>query len=666
MEITSKISLKRNARTILVPHNAKLPAFVSILISLFFIYAFSPIFSSSAFAETQGDLSNDGQVNLTDAILALKATLNIPFSPSINDSSDVNADGWIGVAESIYALQRIAGLRAAPAAYSISGTAAAGAPIIGTVTIKDSSSPSKTSVMDIKADGSFSFNVKNMTPPFLLHTEGSVGGRSVEYFSAATQADINGNINITPFTDLIVANIAGQIAQEFYESYNPATDGGKITPNTLNDAEANLQQKLEPVIDSLGLDAGIDLLRTAFDTDHTGLDMIVDIIQVSKTVDDAIYQLKNILTGDAVVENIATDTDVDILPAPSVDMDDAQQAILGIQDTLNRFENAFAGGLPDEDDPQLRALFSEKFLDYGENIDQWLGGITTAQRLIGMTFSGLKLDELNLAEAQSVISFTVNYTTGFQFNICFWHMFLENNVWKIAGDQSIVDGEFDVEAHLMQNTGAIETGIDSWLEDEHGLMAEKGVETIIIIGLGLPQQIQTPAGPTSGLILTGHNWDGELSFWPDNCNGEVLDEAEGLSPLNIVDNSIYELHLIDTNGQEVDMSRRIIPKRPLTHAEAVSQANSVFARITSPTPQALGAFNGGNLSVSFSVPTGMRVNSVEVDYRVGSEWFNEELILRGSQTSASFNLPQGAVVEHIFIDVVDRYFRQFTTTLWAE
>ena len=59
---------------------------------------------------TIGDLNSDYEVTLTDAILALKVIIGL--NPTgINSAADVNADSKIGLAEVIYILQYVAGLR---------------------------------------------------------------------------------------------------------------------------------------------------------------------------------------------------------------------------------------------------------------------------------------------------------------------------------------------------------------------------------------------------------------------------------------------------------------------------------------------------------------------------------------------------------------------------
>ena len=58
-----------------------------------------------------GDVNNDGNVDLLDAISALKACVGIEPGGEVNANADVNGDGKIGLQEAIYILQKAAGLR---------------------------------------------------------------------------------------------------------------------------------------------------------------------------------------------------------------------------------------------------------------------------------------------------------------------------------------------------------------------------------------------------------------------------------------------------------------------------------------------------------------------------------------------------------------------------
>jgi len=59
----------------------------------------------------KGDINYDGQVNLTDAVLALQVITAILPQQIVYKEADVNGDGKIGLAEVIYTLQNVAGMR---------------------------------------------------------------------------------------------------------------------------------------------------------------------------------------------------------------------------------------------------------------------------------------------------------------------------------------------------------------------------------------------------------------------------------------------------------------------------------------------------------------------------------------------------------------------------
>ena len=61
--------------------------------------------------DSQGDLNADCIVDLKDAVIALQIQSVITPSGAINLSADINGDGRIGMAEAIYILQKMSGIR---------------------------------------------------------------------------------------------------------------------------------------------------------------------------------------------------------------------------------------------------------------------------------------------------------------------------------------------------------------------------------------------------------------------------------------------------------------------------------------------------------------------------------------------------------------------------
>ena len=58
-----------------------------------------------------GDINNDGILNLADAVLALSVAVGMDSPETVYKDADVNRDGAIGLAEAVYALQYAADLR---------------------------------------------------------------------------------------------------------------------------------------------------------------------------------------------------------------------------------------------------------------------------------------------------------------------------------------------------------------------------------------------------------------------------------------------------------------------------------------------------------------------------------------------------------------------------
>jgi hypothetical protein len=156
----------------------------------------------------------------------------------------------------------------------LSGTAAAGAAIVGTVVVKGSLGVVKSAV--IEADGSYEVDVTGLTAPYRLRAQGTVGGKTYQLHSYTEQASVGGTVNITPFTDLIIANTAQQLAENFFDS-NVDTS---LNAEELDAQEDALQAKLQNVFDALGLDVAIDLLSSSFSADHSGVDAALDLISI--------------------------------------------------------------------------------------------------------------------------------------------------------------------------------------------------------------------------------------------------------------------------------------------------------------------------------------------------------------------------------------------------
>lgn len=157
---------------------------------------------------------------------------------------------------------------------TVSGVAAAGAPLVGTVKLKDSSSPAKELPGTINIDGSFSFNVDGLKPPFILKAQGTASGTNYTLYSFSSGP---GTANINPLANLAVANAAGGAdLAALYTTPSAATM--QLIAANLAKSVADIQTKLQPMLTLYNATA--NPISDSYVANHLGLDGVLDVIKV--------------------------------------------------------------------------------------------------------------------------------------------------------------------------------------------------------------------------------------------------------------------------------------------------------------------------------------------------------------------------------------------------
>ena len=329
---------------------------------------------------------------------------------------------------------------------TLSGVAAAGAPLIGQVTVKGALGNTKSAY--IEADGSYEVDVTGLTAPYRLRAEGSVGGKTYKLHSYAESADIGGTVNITPFTDLIIANAAQQLAENFFDS----TSTVELDSTEVEAQEEALQAKLQDVFDALGVGSAIDLLNTSFSADHSGLDAALDIVRIEQTSAN-IVTITNLIENTTISDDILDTSDnSDVL-----DVSDASaltgavsdtQAIVAVFDALSA---AFANGLPTQS--AIQDYFADDFYDSDEPKGVLLTDIITDPNMVGWAINNVVVSDLDsvAGTAKVTINDSIN---GVVFPDPFiWFMAKDSTLgWQIRGDQRIVETDFSF--HCNDNDGS--------------------------------------------------------------------------------------------------------------------------------------------------------------------------------------------------------------------
>jgi len=172
----------------------------------------------------------------------------------------------------------------------VSGVAATGAPLVGEVTLRDSSAERREKVVVIAGDGGFSVDVSDMRAPYVLRAVGAAEGKRHALYSLA---DAPGIANINPLTSAALANAAGvDDPAEVFEDRDPARlERARLR---MPAAIAALGMKLRPLMEVFEV-AGRDPHRQRFRADHDGLDGMFDSVHV--VISGGMLTITNVTSG---------------------------------------------------------------------------------------------------------------------------------------------------------------------------------------------------------------------------------------------------------------------------------------------------------------------------------------------------------------------------------
>ncbi len=317
----------------------------------------------------------------------------------------------------------------------LSGVVAGGAPVIGQVTVKDSAGTTRTAL--IEADGNYQVDGEGLLAPFILRARGTVGGRTIQYHSYAVESDTTaGNtVNITPFTDLIVANAAQQLASEFFD------DGtfDSVSEQDIADQETALQAKLQDVLTAAGVGAAVDLLHSAFRADHSGLDLVLDVVRVEVDAATRVATLTNFLDNTSITDDLTDSADVSAPLAVTSDLSTTQTHLQAILARFRALETLFATGLPTTS--QLDHFFAADFLNQDQGKSQFLTELSTEVGIVGLTFAHISIEAIDQTPGAETATVTfrvaVNGTTDPEPET--WQLAKNGTTWEVRGDRSIVE-----------------------------------------------------------------------------------------------------------------------------------------------------------------------------------------------------------------------------------
>lgn len=490
-----------------------------------------------------------------------------------------------------------------PAAVALSGTAAAGLPLVGSVTIKDALGATKT--VPIDANGGYTVDVTGMTAPVMLRATGFVGATSYVIHSASATVAANGTVNITPLTDLIVANAAGQIAATYFAGSSFAN----LTQAQLDAETASLKAKLLPVLQAMKVDAAIDLLRTPFTPLSSALDQALDVLRVSVDATTQVATITNLVNQITITDNLSTQAaaETGATPMPGTGMGTAADDVAPIRKALTDVFALFATGLPQP--AQVLPLLSANFLHNDTSRTNFANGVAQASELVGASIAALEIRGIDYnnnggANPLARISFVIKNRQGIELSRNDnWKIIKgTDGVWRAHGNQRVFD--LRGHTHIVKDSvgGCLASGIEFNIRDDDSSNSA-AIDHLMISGPGLPaggvRYQRSAAGDQFAPVGTGN------PFWlplTDTCNGNF--GASGLSDSTIAaipDFAAYTIAAFAADNSAISLGAsgtytELIPKRPMTRAEVL--VATTFPTITAPTAAAFASYSGGSLAIS--------------------------------------------------------------------
>jgi hypothetical protein len=518
---------------------------------------------------------------------------------------------------------------------TISGMVAAGAPLNGLVTARDASG--KTVTAQTNADGTYALDVSALAAPYLIYASGVAGGRAYTIASAGTAEDLKRAVNVTPLTDLIVANVAGRSGEAFL--LNP--DFTRLTREALDARAGELRQRLQALLAAANVPASFDFLRTPFPSDRTGFDAVLDAVEVDVDAANNVATIRNRLdTSQSIVDNLASTTDNSPLGMGAANLNAAVGVSTALRDRINSLASLVRSGTATE--AQLNAYFHPEFLGTGfPSADYVAFFLDPAQR-------GAALEFLSRLASFSLYAFSptaVDVAFGDDLTGRVWRFVKDGETWLIAGDHVPYLLSVHVETH--QGAGGTRVSqINTGVAGGASVIGEN--DYFVVEGPGLPagyvlvqKESNNPAGAaTPGHFFAAHGLtEAEIGQMVDggfytftrvrDVNGDTLLGPAASGAGVAVESGSGDDVVID--GFWVKLL-----KRPAGGADTTV----AFPTITAPTAAALGQTQSGPLDVAWSLPAGSRASSLALDRRYDNGLRREAAIdLADTATSGTLSVP---------------------------
>ena len=550
----------------------------------------------------------------------------------------------------------------AAAASMLSGTVAGGAAVIGSVVVTDSKGVTRSAAID-PLTGHYAVDVSGMTGPFLLKAVGTLGRFSVFYYSAATSADVGGTVNITPFTNLVVSNVVGQMAQTLFDDpAQVANIGSLITGAKLEQAEREMRAQLQPVLDSLGLGSGVDLLRTAFTANHTGVDALLDLVKVEVDLSTNVATLINTITRNAMASNNVADRQPKAPVVAFAEITPGAAADLGaIVAVLDDFAALFATALPTPAALQNSGVFdtSSAFRMGGQTFSQFAVSASSQAAALGLKFGNVSVALQPSGVAGGVSARVFSNTATFADRVPL-RLAKVNGRWLVQGDGMIANLALVAQAQRDSYTllNSAPANGSSGTISSNGIWIHIDPSAYNANNAGNPIASATLTGPGLGAdgvtlvknpayaALTVQGAASGAKLIPE-CSAQRVQQCVNVS--QALDNSAYTVVLKDAGGNSIPGAAYglVLTKQPFAGSAVLPVITSVTIDGVALTPAAVQA--NKTVVVNWTLPGGFQARNLNVwaTTSTGALLFDIERGLAAADVTASVGLGTPALANGV-------------------
>jgi hypothetical protein len=493
-------------------------------------------------------------------------------------------------------------------AASLSGVAAMGAGLVGTVTVTDSNLAVRSVSTD--SSGNYYINVDGLAAPFVLQIHATVGSRTYDYYAPATSDDIGGSINITPLSDLILANLATDIAANCRTS-NACI--AALSNARISSAVSNLATMLQPTLTSLGIAASTDLLRAPMTAgSHTGIDALLDVLNVNLDTATKVATITNIVSGASVTNNVGTGSTSGTLDAGSTTDTSAAGMVAAVKARIAEIDAIIASSADvATKSSQLQAFCTADFLFSGANCAEYMAFGASSGMPMGPyverfgRFDATATDGVDSATAmdnQHVGAITSDDTR----DVLLWRLNATDGKYYVAGNQNT--GRYSLWASQQwdANTG---TG-SSFIGTDVKPVAANGTtmlaDSALITGPGLASTVHLTQVVGNPYLMVDYGI-GNYGNWILESDYTLSDVQTG-----VLAKSPYTLTL-RLSGGTVATYKRTLKVAPLASS---ALTESMFAYVTNP-PTVANCQSGANWYPSY-VKRGLSITETRVECSDGS------------------------------------------------